>query len=73
VGWLLGVGFAYCMLVAVKVALMDPNAYQIKLRDPVALKYTLPVPIAIMGAALLTIFFRFRRFDPVSVVERRLV
>ena len=51
----------------------ERNAYQIKILDPVALKYTLPVPVAIMGAALLTIFIRFRKFDPVGVVERRLV
>jgi putative ABC transport system permease protein/lipoprotein-releasing system permease protein len=37
------------------------------------LRYTLPVPIAIMVAAFTTIYLRFRRFDPVSVVERRLV
>lgn len=73
VGWLLGLLLAYGVIVLFKVLLMDPNAYQIKILDPVALKYTLPVPIAIMGAALLTIFLRFRRFDPVSVVERRLV
>ena len=73
IGWLAGVGLGYFLLLQVKRVLMDPNAYEILLKDPVAFRYTLPVPVAIMTVAALTVFFRFRNFDPVSVVERRLV
>lgn len=72
-GWALGVGLGYVLLCIVKRTLMDPNAYEILLNDPVAFRYTLPVPIAIMLVAGLTVYLRFKNFDPVSVVERRLV
>jgi ABC-type lipoprotein release transport system permease subunit len=72
-GWSMGVGLGYLLLLQVKSTLMDPNAYEIALRDPVAFRYTLPVPLAIMAVAALTVFLRFRNFDPVGVVERRLV
>jgi ABC-type lipoprotein release transport system permease subunit len=73
IGWIAGVGLGYFLLLQVKRVLMDPNAYEILLKDPVAFRYTLPVPLAIMIVAALTVFIRFRNFDPVSVVERRLV
>jgi ABC-type lipoprotein release transport system permease subunit len=72
-GWAGGVGLGYCLLLVVKRVLMDPNAYEILLKDPIAFRYTLPIPVAIMLVAALTVFLRFRTFDPVSVVERRLV
>ncbi len=72
-GWVLGVGLGYLLLLEVKRLMMDPNAYEVMLNDPVAFRYTLPVPIAIMLVATLTVYLRFRNFDPVSIVERRLV
>lgn len=72
-GWILGVGLGYCLLVVVKRTMMDPNAYEIMLNDPVAFQYTLPIPLAIMIVAALTVILRFRNFDPVGVVERRLI
>jgi ABC-type lipoprotein release transport system permease subunit len=73
VGWALGVALGYGLLLIVKRVLMDPNAYEVAMRDPVAFNYTLPVPIAIMAVAAITMFVRFRNFDPVGIVERRLV
>jgi len=72
-GWSLGVLCAYGLLNAVKVTLMDPQAFSVDTMDPVAFSYSLPIPIAILITAGLTIYFRFRKFDPVGVVERRLV
>lgn len=72
-GWLLGLGFAILLLNLVKVLLMDPNAFALDVFDPLALAYTIPVPVAIIAVTVLTVLVRFRRFDPVSVVERRLV
>lgn len=72
-GWALGITLGYGVLVVVKRTLMDPNAFAVMLHDPVAFRYTLPVPVAIMLVATLTVILRFRNFDPVSVVERRLV
>jgi ABC-type lipoprotein release transport system permease subunit len=72
-GWGLGVAAGFGILHAVKAILMDPNAFALDTTDRLALIYTLPIPAAILLVALATIVFRFRRFDPVSVVERRLV
>lgn len=72
-GWLLGVGAAIGLLHVVKRTLMDPQAFAINTFDSTSVMYTVPIPIMIALVALLTVYMRFRRFDPVGVVERRLV
>ncbi len=72
-GWLLGIFIAYLLLLLVKARLMEPNAWALNAFDAKAFAYTLPAPLAILGVAILTVFLRFRKFDPVGVVERRLV
>ena len=72
-GWMLGAGAAIALLHLVKRILMDPNAFPLATWDPIAMRYTLAVPVAIISVALITVAWRFRRFDPVAVVERRLV
>lgn len=72
-GWTLGLLMSYGMLVVAKIVLMDPNAFAIQVDDPLAFRYTIPVPIAILIVAVGTVLGRFRKFDPVGVVERRLV
>ncbi|MBS1705436.1 MAG: ABC transporter permease [Armatimonadetes bacterium] len=72
-GWILGVGVAYGLLRMVKALLMDPQAFALNPLDRAAYLYTIPVPVAIMAAAIFTVWIHFKRFDPVGVVERRLV
>lgn len=72
-GWTVGLVVAYSLLNVVKGALMDPNAFALNPLDPAAYYYTIPIPIAIFLVATFTIVFRFKKFDPVGVVERRLV
>lgn len=72
-GWAVGIGLATLLLKVVKVVLMDPHAFALSTFDPVAFRYTIPVPIVIALFAAFTVWARFRRFDPVGVVERRLV
>ncbi|MBL8088150.1 MAG: ABC transporter permease [Chthonomonas sp.] len=72
-GWLLGVLTAFGLLNLVKRILMDPQAFALDPLDRTAYLYSIPVPIAILVVAGLTVMIRFRRFDPVGVVERRLV
>lgn len=72
-GWLLGVGSALLLLNVVKRILMDPRAFALNTLDQVSILYTVPIPIAITIVAVLTVTRRFRKFDPVGVVERRLV
>lgn len=72
-GWLFGIALSYGLLWVAKRVLMDPNAYAIQVDDPLAFQYTIPLPIAILIVAIGTVILRFRKFDPVGVVERRLV
>jgi len=73
IGWLLGVGSAYLLLLLTKRILMDPKAFALNPLDIGAFLYTVPIPLAILVVATLTVVGRFKKFDPVSVVERRLV
>ncbi len=73
VGWMLGVAGAVGLLQVVKLTLMDPNAFALATFDLPAIRYTVPIPIAIAAIGWFTVWARFRRFDPVGVVERRLV
>ncbi len=72
-GWALGLLTAFGLLNIVKVKLMDPSAFGIDTLDKVAYLYTIPIPVAIFTVALFTVWGRFSKFDPVGVVERRLV
>jgi len=72
-GWILGVGVSYSLLELVKSILMDPNAYALNPLEPRAYLYTVPIPFAILLVASTTVYLKFRQFDPVGVVERRLV
>jgi ABC-type antimicrobial peptide transport system permease subunit len=73
IGWALGVLLAYGLLRLTKAWLMDPRAFALDPLDPTAFLYTIPIPVAILAVASLTLIGRFRRFDPVGIVERRLV
>jgi len=73
IGWALGVLLAYGLLRLTKAWLMDPRAFALDPLDPTAFLYTIPIPVAILTVASLTLIGRFRRFDPVGIVERRLV
>jgi hypothetical protein len=72
-GWIFGMIMAFALLNVVKVTLMDPSAFSLDTLDHVAYLYTVPIPVSIFAAAVLTVWLRFRNFDPVGVVERRLV
>ncbi len=72
-GWIFGLIVAIGLLNLVYWKLMFPNAYALDIADTSALIYTIPVPVAILLAAMLTLWNRFRTFDPVGIVERRLV
>lgn len=71
-GWILGVTVSRGLLLIVKSILMDPQAFALEISDPMAMGYTIPVPFAILAITLGTVWLRFRRFDPVAIVERRI-
>jgi ABC-type lipoprotein release transport system permease subunit len=72
-GWALGVIVSFGFLSIVKAQLMDPNAFVLDKFDTAAYLHTLPVPTAVLIAASFTVLMRFRKFDPVAVIERRLI
>ncbi|MFM9871869.1 MAG: ABC transporter permease [Fimbriimonadaceae bacterium] len=72
-GWVLGLGVAFGLLNLVKVTLMDPRSFALQTVDLAAYLYTIPVPISIFAVSLITVWVKFKKFDPVGIVERRLV
>jgi putative ABC transport system permease protein/lipoprotein-releasing system permease protein len=72
-GWVIGIFVSWGLLEGVKKVLMDPRAFALDTTDRLAMVYTLPVPITIFIVILVTIGVKFKKFDPVGVVERRLV
>ncbi|MBV6458229.1 MAG: hypothetical protein HONBIEJF_01354 [Fimbriimonadaceae bacterium] len=72
IGWIIGVATAILLLLVVRSQLMDPQAFALDVLNPRSYLYTLPIPMTILVAANAVVANRFRRFDPVGVVERRL-
>lgn len=72
-GWVLGSITAFGLLTVVQKTLMEPSAFALNALDPMAYLYTIPVPCAILGVAIATVVRKFRSFDPIGIVERRLV
>lgn len=72
-GWVLGAALVYTLLSVIKVRLMDPRAYALDPLDPMAYAYTLSVPVVILLAAAFAVWYRFKVFDPIAVVERRVI
>jgi hypothetical protein len=71
-GWVAGVFLSYLFLLVIKHFVMDPRGYYI---DPLGMKaylYTLVVPISILVGGWFTVWNRFRSFDPIHVIERRI-
>ena len=72
-GWVLGVVSTIGVLLWAKVRIMEPRGLYLEPFDPIAYYYTLPVPLMVLAFALFTIGWRLRTFDPVAIVERRIV
>lgn len=71
IGWVLGVALAFGFLAAVNAILFHPRAFMLDPFGPRAYLYTLPVPVAIAASAAWGVVRRFRKFDPIGVIERR--
>lgn len=72
-GWALGLGLGVGALKVAEIVLMAPKAFGMDIFDPKAYLYTVPLPVCILLVAAVSVMLRFRKFDPVGVVERRLV
>jgi putative ABC transport system permease protein/lipoprotein-releasing system permease protein len=72
-GWVIGLVSSLAFLSLIRKVLFDPRAFMLDPFDRTAYLYTVPVPIVIFAVSALTIWTKFHKFDPVGVVERRLV
>ena len=73
IGWLMGLVATFALLNIADRVLMQPKAFALDKLDSLAYSYTIPIPFCILIVATTTVILRFRKFDPVSIVERRLV
>lgn len=72
-GWTLGLILTFGVLTLGKAYVMAPRGLYLEPLDSVAYRYTIPVPVMMLLFAIGTIAWRLRRFDPVAIVERRIV
>ncbi len=72
-GWIIGMVVGYGLLILAQKLMMEPKSFALNPADPTAFAYTIPIPFAILVVAIATVVLRFRSFDPVGIVERRLV
>jgi len=73
VGWISGAVFALFVFLVVKGEYFEPRGYYLDPFDVPAFLYTLPIPLAIFLAGFVTVWNWFRRFDPISIIERRVL
>jgi hypothetical protein len=71
--WVAGCIASHFALEIVRHVVMEPKGYPMETAGWSTYRYTLCVPVAVGLFALVTVWWRFRRFDPVAIVERRLV
>jgi ABC-type lipoprotein release transport system permease subunit len=70
VGWAIGVGLAWLSLAWLRVNLYEPQGMDLNLANAVPLLFTLPIPLAVVGFATVSVTRIFGHLDTVSVVER---
>lgn len=71
IGWVVGIISTWLILGALRGRVFEPRGMLIDPRDPMALLYTLPIPIMITAFAVATVAYRLARLDPVTIIERR--
>ena len=70
-GWVLGSALCFLVLTVIEAWVMHPRGLLLDPLDLSAYRYTLPLPVAIIGFSLVAIWNRLRTLDPVSIIERR--
>lgn len=70
-GWVLGIGFTALVFRLFDVLYMQPRGLILSSLDASALKYTLPMPLLVAAASLVTVLTRLYKLDPIEIMERR--
>ena len=68
--WVMGVGLAWLLLAWLRVGLYEPHGMYLNLANAVPLLFTLPIPLAVVGSATISLARTFAHLDAVSIVER---
>jgi len=72
-GWIVGSAVTAAVLTLIRNVLMNPKGYYIDPLDPLAYVYTIPVPAAVLITSIAIVLIKFAKFDPIAVIERRIV
>jgi hypothetical protein len=70
-GWILGIALTWLIFWAFDRFYMQPRGLILSTLDATALKYTLPMPLIVAVASLLTVLSRLYKLDPIEIMERR--
>lgn len=70
-GWVIGIGFTWLVFRCFDVFYMQPRGLILSSLDVTALKYTLPMPMLVAAASLITVLSRLYKLDPIEIMERR--
>lgn len=71
VGWAGGFVVTVALLAALRALVMEPRGLLLNPLDAGAYLYASPLPVAIGAFAFWSVWTGLRRFDPVSIIERR--
>lgn len=69
-GWLVGIALSQAALAWLKVAVYASKGVLLNLANPASLCFTLPIPLAVVVFAALSIVRVFARLDSINIVER---
>lgn len=70
-GWVIGIGFTWIVFKIFDAFYMEPRGLILSSLDASALKYTLPMPMLVAFASLVTVLSRLYKLDPIEIMERR--
>jgi len=70
-GWVIGIGFTWAVFKLFDALYMEPRGLILSTLDASALKYTLPMPLLVAFASLVTVLSRLYKLDPIEIMERR--
>jgi ABC-type lipoprotein release transport system permease subunit len=69
--WLIGAAICIVVMLLAQAILYAPLGTSINLGNPIPWLFTLPIPIAVIGASAGTTWRALSKLDPVAVIERR--
>jgi ABC-type antimicrobial peptide transport system permease subunit len=69
--WLIGAACCVILVLGAQTIVYAPRGMNLYLANPIPWLFTLPIPIAVIGASAGTIAWALSRLDPVAVIERR--